>query len=91
MFQTEDLVQESTGEEGFVPVQERHTECDELSSYRSIYIYIYIYMYINLYIYIKNHNKDPLKCRFYGVQVINPKLTFRPRPENPIPVPMLTI
>ena len=33
---TEDLVQESTGEKGFVPVQERHTECDELSSYRSI-------------------------------------------------------
>ena len=36
MFQTEDLVQESTGEKGFVPVQERHTECDELSAYRSI-------------------------------------------------------
>ena len=28
-------MQESTGEKGFVPVQERHTECDELSSYRS--------------------------------------------------------
>ena len=36
MFQTEDLVQESTEEKGFVSVQQGHTECDELSSYRSV-------------------------------------------------------
>ena len=29
-------MQESTGEKGFVPVQQGHTECDELSSYRSM-------------------------------------------------------
>ena len=35
MFRTEDLVQESKGKRSLHPVQERHTECDELSSYRS--------------------------------------------------------
>ena len=35
IFRTEDLVQESTGKRCLHPVQERHTECDELSSYRS--------------------------------------------------------
>ena len=28
-------MQESEGKRGLHPVQERHTECDELSSYRS--------------------------------------------------------
>ena len=48
MFRTEDLVQESRGKRGLHRVQERHTECDKLSSYRrlSIYIYMYIYIYI---------------------------------------------
>ena len=36
MFRTEDLVDESTGKRGWYRVQERHTECDELSSCRSI-------------------------------------------------------
>ena len=35
MFRTEDLVEESTGKRGLYCVQERHTECDELSSCRS--------------------------------------------------------
>ena len=38
MFRTEDLVQESKGKRALHPVQERHTQCDELSSYRSIII-----------------------------------------------------
>ena len=37
MFRTEDLVQESKGKRALHPLQERHTQCDELSSYRSIY------------------------------------------------------
>ena len=36
MFRTEDTVQESTGKRGLYRVQERHTECHELSSYRSM-------------------------------------------------------
>ena len=36
MFRTEDLVQESKGKRALHPVQERHTQCDELSSFRSV-------------------------------------------------------
>ena len=36
MFRTEDLVQESKGKRALHPLQERHTQCDELSSYRSV-------------------------------------------------------
>ena len=32
MFRTEDLVQESKGKRALHPLQERHTQCDELSS-----------------------------------------------------------
>ena len=43
MFRTEDLVQESKGKRALHPVQERHTRCDELSSYRSIFTYLHVY------------------------------------------------
>ena len=36
MFRTEDLVEESTGKRCLYRVQERDTECDELSSCRSV-------------------------------------------------------
>ena len=36
MFRTEDLVEESRGKRGLCPVQAPHTECDELSSCRSV-------------------------------------------------------
>ena len=40
MFRTEDLVQESKGKRALHPVQERHTQGDELSSYRSTLVLV---------------------------------------------------